>query len=167
MGFGVESLNKASLANCQIAITKFDGLNSTVDFSSAGNLTKILESDRQKLQLLFKNLLKKGEAEDGQLSRMDIIRALESIRIKLPQSDNSPVVSKNPLSDLFVPNPKRYPDFVSADSPLGSVLGRTISDYRPVDDMYKPVYKYGALGQRTIIGYKKITQQERNYLCLQ
>ena len=171
MGFGVESLNKDSLASCQIAITKFDGLNSTADFVSnnGGNIVKILESDRQKLQALFKNLLKRGESENGQLSRMDIIRALERITIKLPQINNqSQRVPKNPLGDYFSPSSKRYPDYVPVDSPLGAVLGRTISDYRPVDDMYTPVYEdVGFLGQRKIVGYRKISPQERRTLYLQ
>ena len=178
MGFGVESLNKGSLANFQIAIRRFDGENSTADFFARGGCTgdnrhntilNISDEDRQKLQELFRAILQ-GKKDNKPLSKSDILAALEEILIKISLPDNTmpKIAKKKDLVDLFKPrSSSSYPDFVPIDSPLGKTLSRPQMDYRPVDGMYRPVYGEDMMGQRRIIGYKKISEQEKRWLLYQ
>ena len=177
MGFGVESLNRGALSNYKIAVSKFDGENSTADFfvnggtSSVGNSNSILnisETDRQKLQALFKNLLHE-QNENKPLSIADVMAILDQIIRKISQPDSTmpKEVAKDSLADLFNPRSSKYPDYVPINSSLGGVLSRPQADCRPIDRMYKPVYGENALGERRIVGYRKITEQEQRKMFYQ
>lgn len=155
----------------------FDGENSTVDFfvngnsSSFGNSNTILnvsDFDRQKLQALFKNLIKDKKTKEP-ISITAIVDILEKILRKISQPDFTmpKEIAKDSLADMFNPGSSKYPDYVSVDSSLGRVLSRPQSDCRPVDRMYKPVYGEDAMGQRRIVGYRKISEQEQRKMFYQ